>query len=128
MINTINAEKGYIKVWNGTEYKYYDLKGEEKQVSEVLSQNNLFLSKKDNKYGFVDKEGNVVVDYIYDDAKEQNDYGYVAVKQNGVWGSLNKKGEVICEPKYNLNNNLLIDFIGEYHIGVDINSMYYTNK
>ena len=27
------------------------------------------------KYGFVDKNGKVVVDYIYDDATEQNEYG-----------------------------------------------------
>ena len=43
----------------------------------------LFLSKKDGKYGYVDKKGNVVVDYIYDDATEQNKYGYAGVKKDG---------------------------------------------
>ena len=33
----------------------------------------------------VDAEGNVVVDYIYDDATEQNKFGYCAVKKDGVW-------------------------------------------
>ena len=30
---------------------------------------------------FVDKTGKVIVDYAYDDAMEQNDYGFVAVKK-----------------------------------------------
>lgn len=128
IVNSTNKDKGYIEVWTEDGYKYYDLTGEEKKMSEAFSQNNLFLSKKDNKYGYLDKDGNVVVDYIYDDARRQNDYGYCAVKQNGLWGALNKDGEVICETKYNLDNNLLVDFIGEYHLGVDLNSMYYTNK
>jgi len=88
----------------------------------------LFLDKKDNKYGFIDKDGNVIVEYIYDDAREQNDYGYSAIKQNGLWGAINKKGEIICKPQYDLSNNLIIDFIGEYHLGIDLNSKYYTKK
>ena len=107
-------------------YKYYSLNGDEKKSSEILANNNLFLSKKDNKYGFVDKKGNVVVDYIYDDAREQNDFGYIAVKKDGLWGSINKNGQIIIEPKYNLDENLLIDFIGGYHLGKDLNLMYYT--
>ncbi len=128
IVNSTNKDKGYIEVWTEDGYKYYDLTGGEKKISEAFSQNNLFLDKKDNKYGYIDKEGNVIVDYIYDDARRQNDYGYCAVKQNGLWGVLNKNGEIICETKYNLDNNLLVDFIGEYHLGVDLNSMYYTNK
>ena len=126
--NDTNPEKSYIKVWTEEGYKYYKTTGEEKKSSEILTQNNLFLSKQNNKYGFVDKEGNVVVEYIYDDAKEQNEFGYVAVKKDGLWGCLDKKGNVICNTKYNLDANLLVDFIGEYHVGVDVNLVYYTNK
>ena len=39
-----------------------------------------------------------------------------------------KNGKVISETKYNLDGNLLIDFIGTYHLGDDINLMYYTEK
>ena len=86
----------------------------------------MFLSKQNSKYGFVDEKGNIVVDYIYDDATEQNEFGYIAVKKDGLWGSLDKQGNVICETKYSLENNLLVDFIGEYHLGEDLNLMYYT--
>ena len=128
IVNDTNAEKSYVKIWTEGGYKYYSLNGEEKSSTEILIKNGLFLSKKDNKYGFVDKQGNVVIDHIYDDATEQNDFGYIAVKKDGLWGSLDKNGNEICSTKYNLDEYLLIDFIGEYHLGKDINLVYYTNK
>lgn len=128
IVNEVNYYKSYIKIWTEEGYNYYNLKGEKVTSKDVLTANNLFLSKQNGKYGFVDKEGTVVVDYIYDDAKEQNEFGYISVKKDGLWGSLNKAGQVLVETKYNLDNNLLIDFIGEYHLGEDINLMYYTNK
>lgn len=126
IINDI--ENGHISVWTENGYKYYKTNGEEKNAKDILNQNNLFLDKKNNKYGFIDKDGNTVVDYIYDDAKQQNEYGYIAVKKDGLWGSLDKNGNIISDTKYNLEENLLIDFIGEYHLGKDLNLMYYTNK
>lgn len=128
IINEVNYEKSYIKVWTEEGYIYYNLKGEKIASKDILTDNNLFLSKQNGKYGFIDKEGNVVVDYIYDDAREQNEFGYISVKKGGLWGSLNKAGQVLADTKYNLDNNLIIDFIGEYHIGEDINLMYYTDK
>ena len=107
----LNDTKGYLKLRTNDEYKYYNFKFEEKQESDIFPNRTLFLSKKDGKYGYVDKEGNVVVDYIYDDAIEQNDYGFVAVKKDGKWGSINNKGIVVQEPIYNLDDYLLIDFI-----------------
>jgi len=128
IVSETNEKSSYIKVWQEDGYKYYTPTGEEKTSQEILKQNNLFLSKKNNKYGFVNKEGNVVVDYIYDDARQQNEFGYISVKKDGLWGSLDKNGNVLSETKHNLENNLLIDFIGKYHIGVDVNSKYYTSK
>ena len=128
IISEVNTEKAYIKLWTEDGLGYYNLSGEKIETKDILTNNNLFLSKQNNKFGFVDKEGNVVVDYIYDDAKEQNEFGYVAVKKDGLWGSLNKAGQILVDTKYNLDNNLLVDFIGEYHLGEDINLMYYTDK
>lgn len=128
IISDINSEKGYFRIYMGEEYKYYNLKFEEKKSQEVLTNNTLFLSKKDGKYGFVNKEGNVVVDYTYEDATEQNQFGFAAVKQDGKWGSIDKTGAVVVKPTYELQNNLIIDFIGKWHISADLNSYYYTDK
>lgn len=122
----INEEKGYIKLRVDGENKYYNFKFEEKKESEIFTTKTLFLDKKDGKFGYVDKNGKVVVDHIYDDATEQNDFGFVAVKKDGKWGSINNKGNIIQEPTYNLDEYLLIDFIGRWHFGQDINMNYYN--
>ena len=125
ILNELNEDKGYIKIRVGEEYKYYNFKFEEKEAKDILTSNTLFLSKKDGKYGYVDKEGNVVVEYKYDDAKEQNSCGFAAVKKDGKWGSIDSKGNVSAEPTYDLNNYLDIDFIGRWHLGQDMNLNYY---
>lgn len=127
IISEINETKGYMKIRIKNEYKYYNFKFEEKNNTEILTNNKIFLSKKDGKYGYIDKDGNVIVNYIYDDATELNNYNYAAVKQNGLWGSIDEKGKTIIAPKYTLENNLKIDFIGKYHIGENLNANYYTD-
>lgn len=128
IISDINEKNGYFKAYVNGEYKYYNFNFEEKLAKEVLTENTLFLSKKDGKYGYVNKDGNVVVDYIYEDAVELNPHGYAAVKQDGKWGAIDKTGAVAVIPTYDLQNNLIIDFIGKWHLAVDLNSYYYTDK
>lgn len=127
IVSEINASKGYIRVYTEGEYKYFNFKFEEKLSSTFLTTNTLFLSKKNGKYGYIDKDGNVVVDYIYDDATEQNTSGYVAVKKDGLWGSIDTKGNVVIKPEYNLDNNIKIDFIGSWHLCEDVNANYYLD-
>ena len=117
-------EKDYIKARMDGQDKYYTYKFEEKKAQDVLTKNTLFVSKKDGKYGFVDKEGNVVVDYKYDEAKEQNSYGYAAIKLNGLWGSIDKGGKIVLQPQVNLNDSIYIDFIREWHLADE--GIYYT--
>ena len=126
MITEINQDKNYIRVRENNEYKYYNFKLEQKENTEILATNTIFLSKKDGKYGYVNEKGIVVVDYIYEDATEQNKYGYVAVKKDGKWGSLDSKGKVVAECTNTLENALVVDFIGKWHLASDINANYYT--
>lgn len=128
ILSELNTDLKYIKMYINSEYKYYNFEFEEKSNIEVLKGNTLFLSKKDEKYGYIDSEGNVIVDYIYDDATEQNRFGYVAVQKNGKWGALDKEGQEVIKPKYSLDNNIIIDFIGKWHLGEDINMNYYCEK
>lgn len=123
IISEVNTEKGYIKAYINNEYKYYNFKFEEKKSSDLLTANTLFLSKKDGKYGYVNKSGDVVIDYIYDDATEQNACGFAAVKKDGVWGSINKAGALSKEPLVNLDSSIYVDFIGIWHLSN--NGLYY---
>ena len=128
ILTEVNTDDEYIRMRIDDEYKYYYLKGEAISNIKALKDNTIFLSKKDGKYGYIDKKGNAVTEFIYDDATEQNKYGYSAVKKDGLWGSIDKEGKEIIEPKYNLENNLKIDFIGKWHLGEDLNMNYYCEK
>lgn len=126
ILSEVNKDKNFIKMRVDENYKYYNFKLEEKENTEILTSNTIFLSKKQGKYGYINEKGVVVVDYIYDDATEQNKYGYASVKKDGKWGAIDKTGKLIVEPKYTLENNLIIDFIGTYYLAEDINANYYT--
>lgn len=128
ILSEINTEDGYMKIKVGNDYKYYNFKFQEKSNKEVLIANKIFLSKKDGKYGFEDSKGNTIIEHIYDDATETNKYGYAAVKKDGLWGAVDKTGTVVIEPQYNLDENLVIDFIGKWHLGLDLNMNYYCDK
>ena len=128
MFSNLELEKGYFRLYHNQNYNYYNFKFEQKEAKEVLTANEIYLSKKDGKYGYVGKDGNIVVDYIYEDGTELNNYGYAAVKQNGKWGAIDKTGKVVVEPTYELPNNMVIDFIGKWHLAGDLNSYYYTDK
>lgn len=117
-------EENYIKARIDGQNKYYNYRFEEKQNRDLLTKNTIFVSQKNGKYGYVNVSGDVVVDYIYDDAKEQNSAGYAAVKQNGVWGSIDRAGKIVLEPSVNLDNNLYIDFVGKWHLADE--GIYYT--
>ena len=126
MLLECNTEEGYIKLLQNGENKYYTLQFEERQENQIFPNRTLFISKQDGKYGFVDKDGKVVVDYQYDDATEQNDCGFAGVKKDGKWGSIDRTGKIVQEPKYDLENYLLVNFIGKWHLGEDINMNYYN--
>lgn len=128
IVSEINTSKGYLKVRVDGEYKYYNFKLENKTSKDIFTTNTLFLDKKDGKYGFVDKNGIVIVDYVYDDATEQNDYGYAAVKSDGKWGTIDQAGKVVVSPSYELAQNTIISFLSKWHLAPDLNANYYTDE
>jgi len=128
ILSEIDVKNGYMKIRVDGDYQYYNFKFEEKNNKELLTSNTLFLDKKDGKYGYVNKQGVVVVDYIYDDAREQNEFGYASVKKNGMWGCVDSKGKQVVTPSYTLENASLIEFINKWHRGEDLNLNYYTDK
>ena len=93
----------------------------------MYTANTLFITKENGKYGFIDKDGKVIVEAKYDDAREQNDYGFVAVKKDGKWGSIDQYGKVVIEPTYVIENEENIDFVGRWHNCADNNADFYSD-
>lgn len=128
VVSEVNEKDGYLKIRVGDESRYYNFKFEQKEAKDILTANNLFLAKQDGKYGVVNTKGEVVVDYQYEDAIEQNIAGYIAIKKDGKWGSIGPNGQVALEPTYDLEDYLVIDFVGKWHLGKDANMNYYTDQ
>lgn len=111
----IQIEDNYIKLYNDTETKYFDLQGNEKENTEIFLDNKIFAKTQNGKWGFVDSSGNVVVEYIYDKVTDLNFYGYAGIKLDGKWGVVNSKGEIVIEPTYTFNSPKEPEFIKEYY-------------
>lgn len=47
-----------------------------------------------NKKGFINRQGKMVIPFLYDDAMPFNE-GYAAVSQNGKWGFISAWGTVL---------------------------------
>lgn len=125
-ISKVDADNGYICVRVEDNYKYYNLQYQEISNKDALNNNTLFLVKENGKFGYVNKENQKIVDCIYDDAKEQNEFGFCAVKKDGKWGVLQANGAVLLEPSVQLDNNLQIDFIGTWHLSENMELNAYT--
>lgn len=54
---------------------------------------------KDEKYGFIDVNGNVVIDFKYDKVYDFSE-GLACVEKDGNFGYINKKGETIIDFQY----------------------------
>ena len=52
-----------------------------------------------NEYGFIDKQGRIVIPLIYDDAGYFSE-GLAPIKLNRWWGYIDKKGTLVIPPKY----------------------------
>ena len=124
---TLTVEDNYIKLSSTTEIKYFDLEGKEKQNTEIFPENTIFAKSQNGKWGFVDKNGQVVIDYQYDEVTEQNEYGFAGVKLNDKWGIVDKNGKIIVEPTYEINTEETPEFIGTYYrVTYGFGEFYYT--
>ena len=122
-----NIKDNIIKVYNTEEIKYFDYDGNLLENKVAFPDINLFPKKENGKWGFVGQDGNVVVDYQYDDVTEFNEYGYAGVKKDEKWGVIDKDGNVIVEAVYELNPQDKPSFIGQYYkISFGNGEGYYT--
>lgn len=117
----------YIKIYNDDEVKYVTNEDKEVKNTELFSNNKIFANKWNGKWGFVDKQGNKVVDYEYDKVTEVNSYGFAGIEKDGKWGVVDSNGKILVEPKYTLNENNPV-FIGEYYqVKYGNGEIYFTN-
>lgn len=119
----------YFKVYSDDSVQYFDKSGKKLESKDVFPNNKLFAYKEKNKWGFKDKDGNIVVKPIYDMVTEFNEYGYAGIKSKNKWGSINENGDVIKESTYEVESNIIPSFIKEYYqVDLGYGEPYYTNE
>lgn len=124
---TMTKTADYIKIYNDTDVKYISKEGKEVKNTEIFSNNKIFANKWNDKWGFVDKQGNKVVNYEYDKVTEVNSYGFAGIEKDGKWGVIDSNGKIIIEPKYELNDEDPV-FIGEYYqVKYGNGEIYFSN-
>ena len=112
---TVEEKENYIKFYNNDETKYLDKEGNELKNTDVFSNNSIFATKNEQgQWGFVDKLGNIVVDYQYEKVTEVNEYGYAGIKKDGKWGVVDSQGQVVLTPTYDLQEEINPIFMGRY--------------
>jgi len=94
----LTRAEGATVIWNllnsdGVVYKFEEIIQPIYDYAADFSE-GLAVVKKDDKYGYIDKQGKQVVPLIYDDAKSYSG-GLAIVKKNAKYGYINKSGEEI---------------------------------
>ena len=112
----LDIKDNYVKVYSSTQTAYVSLDGLLKTAFDIFPENTLFAAEKDGKWGFVDKNNNVKIDYQYDKVTELNELGFAGIKKDGKWGVIDKDGNIILEPTYTIPEQYGEPyFIGKYY-------------
>ena len=109
----IYIKDDYIIIQSDSEKKYISFTGDILENTKIFER-ELYSFKQGKKWGFVNKNNEIIVQPKYDFVTEFNEYGFAGIKKDEKWGCINIKGEVIIEPTYtfNLNNP---NFVGKYY-------------
>lgn len=97
----IIKENNYLKLVSENDVRYFDYNGNEKTYKDLVPENKIYASNKNGKWGFVDSNGNLVVNYEYDMVTEENGNA-AGIKKDGKWGIIDTSGNIVLEPQYSI--------------------------
>lgn len=124
----VEVKDNYIILYSKDGNKYFDYSGKELSAKDVLPNNNIYPKKINDKWGFVDKDGNIKVQNEYDFVTEINEYGFAGIKKGKKWGVIDLNGNIVQEPKYELES-ISPTFIGKYYRSEEwYGNDYFTDK
>lgn len=93
-IQTLNAAEPDSEAAKRLEL-FLEIAKAHKEMREKEEGTKLYPMDEDGKWGFQDKDGNVLVNAIYETIKEYNSKGLAAVRKDGKWGFVNANGEEV---------------------------------
>lgn len=128
MKNAVTIVKdNYLILHSDNDMKYIDFEGNITESNKVFDR-KIYAKKEKDKWGFVDKNGNQIIEPKYEFVTELNNYGFAGIKSAGKWGVINSNGEIIIEPTYSIETNSP-NFVGKYYeYNLDYGESYFICK
>ena len=124
---TLTTFDDYIMLASDTDFAYYDFSGNKLESKNLFTENTLFAKKINDKWGFVDKNGNIVIQNDYEMVTDFNEYGFAGIKLDGKWGVIEQATQkIIQEPIYELDW-AQPTFIGKYYRVRDWGDLRYSD-
>ena len=124
----LTIEEEYVKLESQTQREYFDQNANKIQAKNIFTNSNLFAFSENGKWGYKDREENIIIEPIYDEATELNTQGFAGIKKDNKWGVVNENGKIILEPTYELSWDEP-EFIGEYcKLNFGYGMVYYTRQ
>jgi len=111
-------DENYTLVHSNKESSYINKEGQVVSNKEVFPKNKVYAFEENGKWGYQDKEGNIIIAPIYDFTTDINPYGFGGIILDGKWGIVNVEGDIIKEPAIALDTYYLPVFVGEYLLEV----------
>lgn len=78
-------------------------------VNSSAQKNELIPELRNRKWGYVNNNGEVVVDFLYEGVSDFSE-GLAAVKKNGKYGYINQKGEIIIDFQFDFADDFKNSF------------------
>lgn len=111
-----NIGEDYVVIYSDTEMKYIDKNGEIVENTEVYPDLKLYSIQANEKWGFCNTSGEVIVECKYDMVTEMNQYGFAGIKQDGKWGVIDEEGNIVVDAIYEIESYYFPKFIGKYQL------------
>jgi hypothetical protein len=122
-LNGINLLPEMYQFYTVDNYKIFALKDSKPQILDLkkteqvieIDTNIIFIKtrrhfamgerfyqivKKENKYGVINADNQIVIPLIFDEVKSSDNWRYFLIKKNNKFGLINVKGQIIKEPIY----------------------------
>ena len=105
--------EGLVLLKKGAKYYFINEQGETVQTIQAQKlynfSNERALIKRNNFFGYIDVNGDEVIECKFLNAFSFGETGYARVDFKGKWGYINKSGNYIVEPKFD-SFDVLIDY------------------
>lgn len=109
----IKLYDNYICVQSNKDRKYFNYNGDNINNIDILDV-QLYASNQNGKWGFSNKNGEIIIKPEYDFVTEFNEFGFAGVCKKGKWGVINIKGDIIVQPYYEIES-YSPNFIGKFY-------------